>query len=130
VKLHVSDDNPAVDPIDAVVAEEAARIRGVCKLKTPDAIIAETIVVHKTDLLLRNRYLRSSPQRGRIIVPGRNRSIIAGSLAGSQDIHCRPDAVGAARYDAAGVTAALADNIEVFKTGATAVFFAQDLDGR
>jgi predicted nucleic acid-binding protein len=46
--------NLIVYPMDEVVAEEAARIRGTYNLKMPDAIIAATAVVHKVDVLLTN----------------------------------------------------------------------------
>jgi hypothetical protein len=44
--------NLIVYPMDEVVAEEAARIRGTYNLKMPNAIIAATAVVHKADVLL------------------------------------------------------------------------------
>lgn len=52
VKLMFQMPNLIVYPMDEVVAEEAARIRGAYNLKMPDAIIAATAVVHKADVLL------------------------------------------------------------------------------
>ena len=46
--------NLIVYPMDEIVAEEAARVRGVYNLKMPDAIIAATSIVHKADVLLTN----------------------------------------------------------------------------
>lgn len=54
VKLMFQMPNLTVYAIDEVVAEEAARIRGVYNLKMPDAIIVATAVVHKADVLLTN----------------------------------------------------------------------------
>jgi predicted nucleic acid-binding protein len=46
--------NLTVHLMDEIVAEEAARIRGVDNLKMPDAIIAATAVVHEADVFLTN----------------------------------------------------------------------------
>jgi predicted nucleic acid-binding protein len=54
VKLMFQMPNLTVYAMDEVVAEEAARIRGVYNLKVPDAIIVATAVVHKADVLLTN----------------------------------------------------------------------------
>ena len=54
VKLMFQMPNLTVYPMDEIVAEEAARIRGVYNLKMPDSIIAATAVVHKADVLLTN----------------------------------------------------------------------------
>jgi predicted nucleic acid-binding protein len=54
VKLMFQMPNLTVYPVDEVVAEEAARIRGVYNLKMADAIIVATAVVHKADVLLTN----------------------------------------------------------------------------
>lgn len=54
MKLMFQMPNLIVYPMDEIVAEEAARIRGVYNLKMPDAIIAATAVVHKADVLLTN----------------------------------------------------------------------------
>ncbi len=54
VKLMFQMPNLTVYPMDEIVAEEAARIRGVYNLKMPDAIIAATAVVHKAEVLLTN----------------------------------------------------------------------------
>lgn len=54
VKLMFQMPNLTVYAMDEVVAEEAARIRGVYNLKMPDAIIVATAVVHKADVLLTN----------------------------------------------------------------------------
>jgi predicted nucleic acid-binding protein len=54
VKLMFQMPNLNVYPMDEIVAEEAARVRGVYNLKMPDAIIAATSIVHKADVLLTN----------------------------------------------------------------------------
>jgi predicted nucleic acid-binding protein len=54
VKLMFQMPNLTVYSMDEVVAEEAARIRGVYNLKIPDAIIAATAVIHKADVFLTN----------------------------------------------------------------------------
>jgi predicted nucleic acid-binding protein len=54
VKLMFQMPNLIVYPMDEIVAEEAARIRGVYSLKMPDAIIAATAVIHNADVLLTN----------------------------------------------------------------------------
>jgi predicted nucleic acid-binding protein len=52
VKLMFQMPGLTVYPMDEVVAEEAARIRGLYSLRMPDAIIAATAIVHKADVLL------------------------------------------------------------------------------
>lgn len=52
IKLMFQMPNLTVYPMDEIVAEEAARIRGIYNLRMPDAIIAATAVVHKADVLL------------------------------------------------------------------------------
>ena len=54
VKLMFQMPNLSVYPMDEIVAEEAAKIRGVYNLKMPDAIIAATAIVHRADVLLTN----------------------------------------------------------------------------
>ncbi len=54
VKLMFQMPNLTVYPIDEIVAEEAARVRGVYNLKMPDALIAATAIVHRADVLLTN----------------------------------------------------------------------------
>lgn len=54
VKLMFQMPNLIVYPMDEIVAEEAAKIRGVYNLKMPDAIIAATAIVHRADVLLTN----------------------------------------------------------------------------
>jgi predicted nucleic acid-binding protein len=54
VKLMFQMPNLIVYPMDEIVAEEAARVRGVYNLKMPDAIIVATAIVHRADVLLTN----------------------------------------------------------------------------
>ena len=54
VKLMFQMPNLTVYPIDEIVAEEAARVRGVYNLKMPDALIAATAIAHRADVLLTN----------------------------------------------------------------------------
>jgi len=54
VKLMFQMPNLIVYPMDEIVAEEAARVRGVYNVKMPDAIIAATAIVHRADVLLTN----------------------------------------------------------------------------
>ena len=54
VKVMFQMPNLIVYPMDIIVAEEAARIRGVYNLKMPDAIIAATAIVFEADVLLTN----------------------------------------------------------------------------
>ena len=54
VKLMFQMPNLIVYPMDEIVAEEAARVRGAYNVKMPDAIIAATAIVHRADVLLTN----------------------------------------------------------------------------
>ncbi len=54
VKLMFQMPNLIVYPMDEIVAEEAARVRGLYNLKMPDAIIVATAIVHRADVLLTN----------------------------------------------------------------------------
>ncbi len=69
VKLMFQMPNLIVYPVDEVVAEEAARIRGVYGFKMPDAIIASTAVVHKADVLLTNDRSFATIKEIRVISP-------------------------------------------------------------
>jgi predicted nucleic acid-binding protein len=69
VKLMFQMPNLTVYPMDEVVAEEAARIRGIYNLKMPDAIIAATVVVHKADVLLTNDRSLSVVKEIRVVSP-------------------------------------------------------------
>jgi predicted nucleic acid-binding protein len=46
--------NLKMQPMDGVVAEEAARLRGIYGFKMPDAIVAATAVVSEAEALLTN----------------------------------------------------------------------------
>jgi predicted nucleic acid-binding protein len=69
VKLMFQMPNLTVYPMDEVVAEEAARIRGVYNLKMPDAIIAATAVVHKADVLLTNDHSLTVVKEIQVVSP-------------------------------------------------------------
>lgn len=70
VKLMFQMPNLIVYPIDEVVAEEAARIRGLYNLKMPDAIIAATAVVRKADVLLTNDRSLAVIKEIQVVSPG------------------------------------------------------------
>lgn len=46
--------NLSVYNVNEVIAEEAARLRAVYNLKTPDAIIVATAIIYKADVFLTN----------------------------------------------------------------------------
>jgi predicted nucleic acid-binding protein len=52
VKLMFQMPNLVVYPMDEIVAEEAARVRGVYNLKMPDVIIVATAIIHGAEVLL------------------------------------------------------------------------------
>ncbi len=54
VKLMFQMPNLNVYPMDEIVAEDAARVRGIYNLKMPDAIIVATAIIHRADVLLTN----------------------------------------------------------------------------
>jgi predicted nucleic acid-binding protein len=60
VKLMFQMPNLTVYPVNEVVAEEAARLRAVYNLKTPDAIIIATAIIYKADVLITNDYKLSN----------------------------------------------------------------------
>ena len=67
IKLMFQMPNLNVYPMDEIVAEEAARVRGVYNLKMPDAIIAATSIVHKADVLLTNDHLFEAVKEIRVV---------------------------------------------------------------
>jgi predicted nucleic acid-binding protein len=70
VKLMFQMPNLMVYPMDEIVAEEAARIRGVYNLRMPDAIIAATAIVHKADVLLTNDHELGIIKEIQVVKPG------------------------------------------------------------
>ena len=56
IKLMFQMPHLTVHPIDAAMAEEAAKLRAVYQLKMPDALIAATAIITGADVLLTNDY--------------------------------------------------------------------------
>ena len=69
VKLMFQMPNLSVHPIDEIVAEEAARVRGLYNLKMPDAIIVATAIVHRADVLLTNDHSLSIIKEIQVVSP-------------------------------------------------------------
>jgi predicted nucleic acid-binding protein len=69
LKLMFQMPNLTVYPMNEVVAEEAARIRGVYNLKMPDAIIAATAIVHRADVLLTNDHSLAVVKEIQVVSP-------------------------------------------------------------
>lgn len=60
IKLMFQMPNLTVYPVDALVSEEAARLRAVYNFKMPDAIHVATAIIQRADVFLTNDYRLAS----------------------------------------------------------------------